>query len=82
MPKWTQTKVAGSAKIWVDMEGNTQVAYAGELTATELSRICRFIKNNKNDLFEAWQELFSDLEFFGRPDERFILDSAGKLKSN
>jgi len=73
---------AGSAKIWVDIEGNTQIADKGTLTAAELNRVCRFIKNNKNDLFEAWQELFGDLEFFGKPDERFILDDTGKLKSN
>ena len=57
---------AGSAKIWVYKNGDTSIADPGTLSSVELNRICKFIKNNKEDLFEAWQAQFGNLEFFNK----------------
>jgi len=59
--------------------GDTEVANAGNLTATEIKRICKFIKENKQDLFEVWHKTFGDLEFFGEPGKKFDIDCEGDI---
>jgi len=70
---------AGSAKIWVYQNGNTEVADSGNLSSTEIKRICKFIKENKQDLFEVWHTTFGDLEFFGAPGKKFNLTEKGDI---
>ena len=70
---------AGSAKIWVYQNGDTEVADSGNLSTTEIKRICKFIKENKQDLFEVWHKIFGDLEFFEEPGKKFRLSEKGEI---
>ena len=70
---------AGSAKIWVYQNGDTEVADSGNLSATEIRRVCKFITENKQDLFEVWHKTFGDLEFFGEPGKKFGISEKGEM---
>lgn len=55
---------AGSAKLFVKGDGDTEVVQRGRLTDRELATIRRFIKENYLDMYETWAR-YSDNGFKG-----------------
>lgn len=48
---------AGSAKIFVKGNGDTEVREKGRLSSQELRTICAFIKDNYKDMYLKWSSM-------------------------
>ncbi|MCL2015130.1 MAG: DUF4160 domain-containing protein [Defluviitaleaceae bacterium] len=64
---------AGSAKIWIMINGETEVASAGKLSAKELKKTRRFLKENHMVLFKMWEDRFGKLNIYGEPEKEFTV---------
>jgi hypothetical protein len=51
---------AGSAKFWVRMDGSTEVADVGNLTARETRLIREFIAENYVEMYELWSSMSNE----------------------
>ena len=58
---------AGSAKIWVYIDGKTEIAERGYLSSRDLLTICKYIEHHYLEIFFLWEKVFSKLEIYGKP---------------
>ena len=71
---------AGTAKIWVYIDGSTKIAYKGEVSEKSLSIIQKYIKNHYLEFFALWEKHCTPFEILGYPDETFTLADIQQLQ--
>ncbi|MCL1988035.1 MAG: DUF4160 domain-containing protein [Firmicutes bacterium] len=63
----------GAAKIWIMVDGETEVESVGKLSTKELKKTRRFLKENYLVLFKMWEERFGKLNIYGEPNKEFTV---------
>jgi len=58
---------AGSAKIWVYIDGTTEIVNPGHVSKNDLSTICKYIEKHYIELFFLWEKTFGKLEIKDEP---------------
>ena len=71
---------AGSAKIWVFINGRTKIEYPGEVSAKALSLICDYLQNHYLEFFRLWSEFKTPFAVLGSPGDEFVLADIEQLQ--